>query len=178
MYLTDPTTGITAEVNSERKLRTYGVMEPELAHRSERNRNSYVWTASKDINATDSIIWLRNDSTTQRLHIYCIDVNSNVAGSWFIYCPTGTIADGDAITGVNLNRQSGKVALATCRADATGTTPANYIFYGSSMASQNLCVPFLGSLILGYLDEVAVDITTEATVLAQASILGYFVDNE
>jgi hypothetical protein len=174
MIINDGTgSGHNARVDDENRLRTYSVVEGEMTHSSEDEGDAYIWTASKDINTTDSIIWLRNDSTDKELMIQCISVNNNAAGSWFIYCPTGTTADGDTITGVNMNRGSGKVALATCRADATGTTPANYVYYGASMASENVCVEFHGALILGYLDEIAVDITTEPT-LAQATILGYY----
>jgi hypothetical protein len=166
--------GYAAKVDEHNRFRTYATIESELSHASENHGASYVWTASDDINTTDSIIWLRNDNTTENLIIECISVNNNIVGSWFIYCPTGTTADGNVITGVNSNRQSGKVALATCRSDATLMTIANYVYYGASMASEDKTVEFHGGLVLGYLDEVAVDITTETTVLAQATIMGYY----
>lgn len=165
--------GFSAKVTSDNLLRTYAQIETEMSHSADGDAGAYIWTASKDINTTDSIIWLRNDSTTQVLKIECFHVTNNAAGSWFAYCPTGTTADGDVITGVNLNRSSGKVALATCRADATGTTPANHIFYGAGMASETVTVSLHGALVLGYLDEFAIDITTEPA-LAQATILGYY----
>ena len=163
----------SVQVTSDNMLRAYAQVESEISHTSENNGDSYVWTASKNIDTTDSIIWLRNDSTSMQLIIECISVGSDVAGSWFIYSPTGTTADGDTITGVNLNRGSGRTASATCRADATGTTPANYLFYGSNMASEMIQVNFHGALILDYLGEVAVDYTTEPA-LAQATIFGYY----
>ena len=166
-------TGSRAEVTTDNFLRTYSQMETEMSHTSEHHQDAYIWTGSKDIDTTDNILWLRNDSTTQKLIIECIHVSSDAAGSWFIYCPTGTTADGDTITGVNTNRTSGKVALATCRTDATGTTPANHIFYGHSRADEISTVSFHGALILGYLDEVAIDITDEPG-LAQATIMGYY----
>lgn len=174
MILEDGTGGgYKAKVTSENLLRTYSVIEREITHASEDEKQAYIWTASKDIDTTDSIIWLRNDSTTEKLMIECISVSSNAAGSWFIYSPTGTTADGDAITGVNMSRSSGNVAEATCKSDATGATPANYLFYGSNQASETVHVLFHGALILEYLDEVAVDITTEPA-LAQATIMGYY----
>ena len=162
-----------ARVTKDNMLRVYAQVESEISHTSENYEDSYVWTASKNIDATDSIIWLRNDSTSMKLIIECISVGSDVAGSWFIYSPTGTTADGDTITGVNLNISSGRPASATCRSDATGTTPAKYLFYGSNIASETIQVNFHGALILGYLDEVAVDYTTEPA-LAQATIFGYY----
>ncbi|MCP4262808.1 MAG: hypothetical protein GY774_35665 [Planctomycetes bacterium] len=162
------------EVTDHNMMRTYAMVESEISHQSEVHEKAYSWTASKDIDATDCIIWLRNDSTTEDLIIQTIAISNDTAGTWFIYSPTGTTADGDTITGVNLNRGSGKLAEATCRADATGTTPANYIHYGASQAYQEEIVELHGSVVLGYLDEIAVDLTTEAGVLGQATIIGYY----
>ena len=171
--------GNKAKVTPGNLLRTYAQTESEISYESESHGQAYSWTASKDINATDSIIWLRNDSTTHNLIIEEISITTDAAGSFFVYCPTGTTADGDTITGTNLNRSSGKVALATCRSDATGTTPANYILYGHCGTDETVLIDLKGSLILGYLDEVAVDITDEPG-LAQATILGYYhkIDGE
>jgi hypothetical protein len=165
--------GNKVRVDDENRIRTYSVVEEEITHSSEDEGEAYVWVASKNIDATDSIIWLRNDSTTKELMIHCISVSTDAAGSFFIYCPTGTTADGDTVAGVNMNRGSGNVALATCRSDATGTTPANYIYYGHCRADETICIEFHGALILGYLDEVAVDITDEPG-LAQANIVGFY----
>jgi len=174
MHIDDGTgQGYKAKVTSDNRLRTHSVLESEVAYESEGNGNAYIWTASKDIDTTDNIIWLRNDSVTSNLHIQCITVSSDASGSWFIYCPTGTTADGDTITGVNLLRSSSNVAEATCRSDATGATPANYIYYGHGVADTDVPVDFHGALILGYLDEVAVDITDEPG-LAQATVCGFF----
>jgi hypothetical protein len=173
MIIRDPSTGSGAKVNDEGMIHAYSVVHFDIAHVSREEGEAYIWTASKDINTTDSIIWLRNDDTARNLVIRGFRVNSNAAGSWFAYCPEGTTADGDEITGTNLNRGSGKVALATCRADATGTTPANYIHYGVGGASNDVWIDLFGTLVLGYLDEFAIDITTEPT-LAQATILGFY----
>ena len=173
MVIRDAETQIGAHVTSDKMLHVYATVESEISHQSEVDGTAYSWTTSKDIDATDSIIWLRNDSTTENLIIQTISFNSTAAGTWFIYCPTGTTADGDTITGVNLNRQSGKVALATCRQDATGATPANYIYRGASMANEDKVINTYGALILGHLNEVALDVTTEPA-LAQATIIGYY----
>jgi hypothetical protein len=162
-----------ARVTDENKVRTYTTVESEISFESETNGRAYSWTASADIDATDSILWLRNDSTTENLIIDFISISSNAAGSWFIYCPVNATPDGTTVTGVNLNRQSGNVALATCKRDNTTASLANYVFYGHSGAAETVQVDFHDSLILGYLDCVAIDITTEPA-LAQATIFGYY----
>jgi hypothetical protein len=165
--------GYKAEVDEHNHLWAHAVAELAIADASEKNGDAYAWTASADIDATDSIIWLRNDSTTQNLIIDTISVSSDVAGSWFIYCPENVTPDGTTVTGVNLNRASSKVALATCKRDNTTAVLANYIFYGHNQAAQTVVMQLRGALVLGYLDCVAVDITTEPA-LAQCTILGYF----
>jgi hypothetical protein len=165
--------GRKAEVDSHNHLKTHSVSELAIAEASEQDGDAYAWTASADIDATDSILWLRNDSTTQNLIIDTISISSDAAGSWFIYCPENVTPDGTTVTGVNLNRASSKVALATCKRDNTTAVLANYIFYGHNQAAETVVMQLRGALVLGYLDCVAIDITTEP-VLAQATILGYF----
>ena len=169
--------GFKAKVDEENKLATRAVVVTEMGHTSADDGDSYSWTASADIDATDSILWLRNDNPNKKLIIECIHVSSNVAGSWFVYCPENVTPDGTVVTGVNMNRQSGNVALATCHRDNETAVLANYVFYGHSMAADTKTFSFHGALVLGYLDCVAVDITTEPT-LAQCTIFGYYHDNE
>jgi hypothetical protein len=165
--------GYKAEVNEKNQLQIHSITDVAIAEASETSGDAYAWTASADIDATDSILWLRNDSTTQNLIIDTISVSSDAAGSWFIYCPENVTPDGTTVTGVNLNRASSKVALATCKRDNTTAVLANYIFYGHNQAAQTVAVQLRGSVVLGYLDCIAVDITTEP-VLAQCTILGYY----
>lgn len=169
-------TGNKVEVAHNNRLSTTAVVVTEMGNHSIADADAYSWTASADINATDSILWLRNDNTTKKLAIECIHVSSDAAGSWFVYCPANVTPDGTTVTGVNLNRSSSKVALATCKRDNTTTTLANYIYYGHSLAADTKTFSFHGALILGYLDCVAVDITTEPA-LAQCTIFGYYVDD-
>lgn len=174
MQIKDGASGKVAGVDSEGRLKTYSITLSEFALAS-RNGDAYAWSASKNIDATDCILWLRNDSRTHILLVQTIILSSDAAGSYFVYSSTGTTADGDVVTGINLNRVSQKVAEATCRCDATGTTPANYIHYGHIPADTDIKIPLEGALILDYLDELGIDITDEPA-LAQATILGYFIE--
>lgn len=174
MIINDGTgSGYAAKVSDGNMLMTRGANESFVSYASQEHGRAFMWSASKDIDATDNIMWIRNDDKDRMLRIVSVIVSSAGNGVWFIYRPTGTTPDGDAITGVNLNADSGVVALATCRCDATGVTPANYIHYGANIAYQQITIEFHGALMLGYLDELAVDFTTEVT-LAQCTILGYY----
>ena len=167
--------GFKAKVDDHNKLMTRAVVSTELGYHSEEDGAAFSWTASADINATDSILWLRNDDPNRNLIVENVSVSSDAASSWFVYCPVNVTPDGTVVTGVNLNRTSGNVALATCHRDNTSAVLANYIYYGHSMAAETKTFSMHGALVLGYLDCVAVDVTTEPT-LAQATIFGYYHD--
>jgi hypothetical protein len=70
--------GRKAEVDSHNHLKTHSVSELAIAEASEQDGDAYAWTASADIDATDSILWLRNDSTTQNLIIDTIGNRSEL----------------------------------------------------------------------------------------------------
>ena len=165
--------GFKAKVDDHNKLMTRAVVSTELGYHSEEDGAAFSWTASADINATDSILWLRNDDPNRNLIVENVSVSSDAASSWFVYCPVNVTPDGTVVTGVNLNRTSGNVALATCHRDNTTAVLANYIYYGHNAAASTAIVQLRGALVLGYLQCVAIDITTEPA-LAQASILGWY----
>jgi len=165
--------GFAAKVTDGNQLAVYSESLESVSHASQFHGKAFTWTASADINATDSILWLRNDSATENLIVDTIAVSSDAAGSWFVYCPVNATPDGNTITGVNMNRGSSLLATATCKSDNTTAVLANYIYYGHNAAASTAIVQLRGALVLGYLQCVAIDITTEPA-LAQASILGWY----
>ena len=165
--------GIKARVTDGNQLVVFAESLEAVSHASQFHGKAYTWTASANIDATDSILWLRNDNATENLIIDTIAVSSDAAGSWFVYCPVNVTPDGNTVTGVNMNRSSSNVASATCKSDNTTAVLANYIYYGHNAAASTAIVQLRGALVLGYLQCVAIDITTEPT-LAQASILGWY----
>lgn len=186
-------TGYKAEVNSENKLRTYSVVEPEISHSSEKNGDAYIWTAvAADIDTGDTALYVVNDSTTKKLHIQRIYIWSNIASQFKVHCPAYVTPAGTAVVGVNMNRASGNAADATCKADETGNVfaAANVIttirntrlvrgngddLADITAAGEGQWIEYDGALILGYHDSVAIDIIGEST-LFECTIVGYYHD--
>jgi len=167
--------GRKAEVDKHYRLTTYCTVVNEVSHQSEQHGAAYTWTHDYNYDAADTILWLRNDSTTQNLLIDKIVMASNVATQVTIHSPTGTTAAGTEIIGVNLNRQSGNVALATAKGDETGNTQANVIVEALVPANIPAIMPVEGAIILGYFDEIAVDFVTVGT-MGTVTFRGYYKD--
>jgi len=169
--------GRKAEVDDHHRLSVACVTENEIAHQSRVHGLAYTWTHSYNYAAADTILALRNDSTTQNLIIDRIIIASDTTTAVTVHSPSGTTFTGTAVTGVNLNRQSGNVALATAKGDETGNTQANVIFENIILANAPIIMPVEGAIILGYLDELAVDFVTVGT-LGAVTFRGFYKDRE
>ena len=165
--------GFLAQVTSENKLRAYSTIENEASFESETKERCYSWTDSYNYAANDTIIWLRNDSSTLNLLIEKIVVSSDTATQVIFHSPENTAPAGTVVTGVNLNRSSNHIADATCYRDETNNVRANVIANAIIQANVPAIFPVDGAIILGYLDCLAVDFVTVGA-LGMATIRGYF----
>jgi len=177
MHIRDPQTGVGATVTSHKMLRAYCMIESEISHMSEVYGDAYTWTASYNAGAADTILWLRNDHTSKNLILTNIVVgNSTTRTEFIIHSPVNAAPAGTTVVGINLNRGSGKAALATCVRDETNNTQANVITHGK-LYGNTVNLPVDGAFILGYLDCIAVDFVAASTI-AQATFRGYFHEPE
>ena len=167
--------GYKAQVTSEKMVRTYAMVESEISHVSERHGDAYVWTATADWGGDKNAIWLRNNDTDANVIIQKIVISAPAAAVIEVYVGTGNTSGGTAITGVNMNRGSGKIANATCTHTNTNVDE------GSSMTllgtvhtgATPVTIDFEGALILAYYDEVALNIVTDVASTS-INIMGYF----
>lgn len=101
--------GFEARVNAENQLEAHSVTELEIVHAS-LDGNAFVWTSgTQDIDATDTMLFIKNTGDIP-LNLSQMDViGSNVACTWTIHIgsDTTTPAGGSEITPVNLNRIHG-----------------------------------------------------------------------
>jgi len=169
--------GYSARVDSENRLLTLSITEPEHTHRAHQG-NAYIWTATADWGADKNALFLRNDDTERHLMIRGIAVSPAAAAQFEIGYGHGNTVAGTAVTGSNLHLSSGNVALATGRhtntnCDAMAGLTVLHTFWAGVM---NTIVPFEGSLGLGYLDEIGVGIITDVGS-STVSIFGYYKDN-
>jgi len=168
--------GYRAEVNQNNQLNVFSVTEKEIAYHSQFHGAAYIWTATADWGADKNAIWLRNNSTKDYLIIQQVTVSPAASCLCEIWVGNGNTAGGTAVVGVNLNRSSKKAADATCTHTNTnvdagaGMTLLNSFY---SLATFKEPMTFDGALVLGYYDELAVNLVTDVGITA-VGIFGYF----
>jgi len=175
MQIEDGTgTGKKAKVTSDNKLRTYTTIESEISFESEVNGQSFSWSnATYNYTALDTILLVKNTSTTLDLIINSILCSGDAETEVIVHCPTCTTPTGTAVTGVNLNRKSARVAEATAKANETTNSQANVISRFRINGNSTEITNGTGSIVLGKNDCIAVDYTTVGTA-CNVTILGYF----
>lgn len=167
--------GNIAEVDNNNRLQVFAVTQTEGTNAAE-DGDSYSWAnATYDYAAADTILLVRNDSSTYDLHIDKIYISGDTATAVTVHCPTAafTIA-GTAVTGTNMNRKSGRVAPATAKANETGNTQGAIIFRGVIVANAAPYVLELdGSIVLGTGHSIGVDYVSDGGA-ARVVIFGHF----
>jgi hypothetical protein len=179
MNITDGTGGgKSAAVDNENRLTVAATMQTLHSHSSEDEGNAYIWTATQDLAADKCLIWLRNDSTDMALLIAKIIVSPAAACQFEVWVGSNVTTEaGTTVTGVNLNLQSGHVAEATCTHTETGADAGGSMtLLGTAWAGVGVnSVALDSALVLGYLDEVAINLITDVGSTS-ANIFGFYHD--
>ena len=173
-------TGHKAKVDSQNRLYTFSTSESEMHFASE-SGNAYSWTAvAANIDAGDTAMLLCNIDPDRKLHIDMVYLYSDVPTQFKFHYPAYNASfTGTAVTGLNFNRTSSKIALANCYADETANTfSAANVFLtirSNELTSDQFGseIQFRNSVILGYHDSLAIDIIAESEAF-EATIWGYF----
>jgi hypothetical protein len=118
-----------------------------------------------------------NESKDRQLVIDKILIGGDTANVATIHSPAYPTLAGTAVTGVNLNRDSNKIADATAIADETGNTQANVISNVYLVAATELQVDVDGAIVLGEHDCLGVDFVTDGAA-AYVTIVGHYRDAE
>lgn len=169
--------GNLAEVNADQQLVTKSVTETEFEFTSVNNGQSYSWASGTyDAAAADTILLIKNTSSTRRLHIDTIWLSSDTDTRAVIHIPTTEVTPtGTAITGVNLNTASSNVAEATAIRDETDNSQGNIIWSGEIQAAGSpTIVDFNGALILARNDSIGVDYVADVAA-CDVTITGHFI---
>ncbi len=168
--------GNIAKVTDDNKLRTYTTIESEISYESETNKRGYTWTSAYDYDAGDTIILLKNTSSTLNLIIDAMAFSSNVSTQFISHFPENTTLAGTVVTGVNLNKSSNSTSDSSCYGDETGNARGDIIVQGFILANTSMVLPFDGAVVLGINDEIAVDFVTAGT-MGMVTIRGYYHSN-
>ena len=166
--------GYAVEVTKDNRLRVYATTEMEASYESEVNEACFVWTFNYDHDAGDTIILLKNEDQKRNLLIEHVSIALDVSSLVTIHSPSCATPAGTAVTGVNLNRKSGRAAAVICKQDETSNSQGDILdvrYIKGGEHTYNFDVK--GMYVLGYGDCVAIDVTTAGTRV-NGHILGYF----
>ncbi len=148
----------------------------EMEHHS-RKGLSFSWTnVTYNADLADTIIAIRNTSSTKNLHITKVFLSCDVVQVAEHHVTQGSAAlAGTLITGVNLGN-SGLVAEADARGDeTTNTAQGDIVLKTEMLAATQFVMDWDGVLILGTNDSYAIDFPTEPAIV-HATVWGYFED--
>lgn len=189
VYINDGTgNGNVACVNSSHELLVKSTNVSSI-HAASLLGDAYAWPAvSANIDTTDCMILVANKSESRLLVIDFAYVRGDTAGNMNckLCSVSGLTLAGTAITGVNLNLASGKVAPASAWADETASPATSIIlpvYQWLSVNAQTTTSPFIrldfkGSIILGYNQAFGIDTILEPAAGFEATVFGYFIDSE
>jgi hypothetical protein len=164
--------GKTVGVDSQNRMKVYANIEDEASYYSTLGK-CFHWTHSYSSDSADTILWVRNDSSSELLHIVRVHISGNTATAFQIHFPDNTASPaGTAVTGINADRTSSTSADATAYGDETSNTQSNVVINGYRGA-ETFTFMNNGQYILGKNDIIAVDCTTAGTVTS-VTIVGYF----
>ncbi len=167
--------GFKAEVNDEQELVTRAIGESELEHSSVLG-NAFCWfSGAQDIDATDTMMFVKNTGDIPLILDRLNLIGSNVVCTWSIHigADTTTPAGGSVITGTNINESfSSKLADAVARTDETavadGTLVEQVVTPIATMHHHDL-----EGIILGKNHYIQINQETESTA-GSVAIYGHF----
>jgi hypothetical protein len=177
-------TSIAAKVNQYNQLfcRSVGY---SLIHEATLLGNAYAWNSvAADLVAEDTALAVGNESKTMNLVMHGCYIRCDLATQVDFHFPAYPTWAGTAVTGVNLNRASTKVADATAYTDETGNTQGAIFLTGyhyiSTIAQTTTCpaefYDFKDAVILGEHDICAVDVIEETAATFECTFIGFFID--
>lgn len=177
--------GYQAEVDIKNRLRTKAIVNCDCKDNSLLDAQSYEFATGAFIapttTAEHAIIYLKNTSSTKRLHIHEIRNCGSVVQKWILYKnDTGgtIISDANAGTEINHNFSSSNVA----EADVWAASAAGKTRSGGSWMSQHISdvghdtISFEGALILGQNNSLTLTVqnVVSATTLSCVRVHAYF----
>ena len=150
--------------------------ESKMGYASRVDGLAFSWTnVTYDYAALDTILLVKNTSSTKKLIIDSISMASDTATLAVIHFPACSVVTGTSVTGLNLNKSSGNVAEATAVSDET-TNSQGDIYHNVYLEALKTKEHLTGdAIVLGQGDCIAIDFVTDGGA-AYCSVEGYFTD--
>lgn len=143
-----------------------------------KNGLAYSWASEvTDIDATDTILLVRNTSSSYSLCIEKVVIEAaNAATEVEIHCPsdTTTALAGTAVTGVSLNRAYDKTCEALAKADETALSQGAIVDRTYVYANTIKEIDYSGVIELDTNKSIGIDVKAETTAV-MAVIWGFFI---
>jgi len=150
------------------------VKRTRLEDASIENGLAFSWTnATYDYDAADTILLVKNTSSTHNLHIDQIWCHGDTTTTVAVFWANSVTPSGTAVTGVNLNTTSSNTAEATAKGDDTGNSGGSNVWVGSIPADNATPVLISSGLILASGYSVGVDYATDGGE-ALVTIIGHY----
>lgn len=166
--------GFKAAVNAQNELVTRSIIESELEHSSNEG-TAYSWdSAELDIDAGDTMLYVRNDGDTSLILDRLIVNGSNVICTWEVNIGSATTTPtGTVVVGVNQNRTfSSSLANATAYSDETAVGDGDTVTRIKTAVSDHH-IHNMDGLILGKNHYLQVNQETESTS-GSVILIGHF----
>ena len=178
VYLYDGTGGGKgAKVTDQNQLK---VTTASAIHEAALRGDAFSWNSVSYVPAAgDTILLVNNDSDSRLLVINRIYLYSDVPTAVDIHFPAAATWAGTAVTGVNLNRTSNKVAPAASYTDETGNTQGTICItlHTNEVATDQFSIDFPtgDAIVLGEDDSIGIDLVANAGE-EECTIIGYYID--
>jgi len=184
--------GTIAGVTREFQLKTRTESHELNHHVSWTEENTYqaIFTDTGIVNGGNTVMWIKNTSATKKLVVSFIRVSdmstitTYVAGNYFSIGVNQliTLDTGDAVTPVNMNIASGKVAEATVKGDLmhgwTDSGAFAEVDRVYTVAGKSETWNKQGSLILGLNDTLSIKFVSTGTGSATARVTFMMMEND
>ena len=152
----------------------YTTQKNHLLHSSLVDGQAYSWAnVTYDAAANDTILLVKNTSTTHNLHIDQIWCHGDTTTTVAVFWASGVTPAGTTVTGVNLNTTSSNTAEATAKGDETGNSGGSNVWVGSIPADNATPVLISSGLILASGYSIGVDYATDGGE-ALVTIIGHY----
>ena len=153
-----------------------GVSELEAERSSRDNGLAFSWAnIPYSSSANDTILIVKNTSSTQKLYITDVDINIGATASRMdVHLVTSDYSSaGTAVTGVNLNTGSSNSASAEAYADETGNTKGSILKYVYCAADTHTPLDLRGVILIED-DALGVDVIENSISEVSVTITGYY----
>lgn len=174
----DPNTGEGGKVDPKGRQEVASVSENVIQDATD-DGNAYVLSSTYSATGGQEILYLKNDSTSQHIHLVSLDFSSDETSLWTFFKVTSTTdAGGTTGTVTNMNLTSGKAfssrGTAFGEASVTGSLSGDRLYERRALADETTEISIMGAIRLEQGDAIALTLTTGTTNVVVANLVFFY----